>query len=319
MSKNEIKLVLVIDSSEAFLRTKTEEYFVKWGFERSNVKELTEWQFIPRAASLFGDIMMTHLDLTKKDDLKSFVKEISDKKAKESFKDNWYGNGTIITTTTAVGTKKIETLVKDSGGTIIKKEKSNVRKKEIFSQLNLRQDVRSAVDAYVGEDYELMLSFTNEVAEMTPEEQKAITLDKVFSYFPPIPGSVPPWDFLNALMNGKTGEAIELFNRTIQHTHPLVCLLFLNKKMSLLYRIKLASQDGYNSNEAVAKAIGEKGGPELWSISKLTPKISVKSAEQIALIANQLESDIKGGSAVKPEVLFIEAITKIGILLGNTR
>lgn len=240
-----VKLCLIIDPSEAFLRSKTQEIFNEWGFKRTNVKEITEWQFIPKAPSLFGDLLMTHLDLTGKGTLKTFADLISQRKMQEAFKDDWYGNGVIITATTAQGTKKIEKLITDSGGFIVKKEKAGNRKKEMFSTLNLSQEVKSAVDSYVGEDYDLMLSFTNEVGKLTKEEQRKMTPELAFSYFPPVPGSVLPWDYLNALMNGKTSDSIDLFNRTLKNTHILVCLVFLTKKMQLMYRVKSAMNMGY--------------------------------------------------------------------------
>lgn len=317
MTKNN-KVCLIIDPSEAFLRSKTQEIFTEWGFKRTNVKELNEWQFIPKAPSLFGDLLMTHLDLTGKGTLKAFADLISQRKMQESFKnDEWYGNGVIITATTAQGTKKIEKLVSDSGGFIIKKEKSGNRKREMFSTLNLSSEVKTAIDSYVGEDYDLMLSFTNEVGKLSKDEQRKMTPEMAFSYIPPTPGSVLPWDYINALMNGNTNESIQLFNRTLNNTHILVCLVFLTKKMQLMYRVKSAMILGFNSDKQIAEAIGEKASWELSSVVRVARRISIDKVEQIALITNKLESDIKGGSQVDPTSLFLVALTKIGILMGN--
>lgn len=311
------KVCLIIDPSEAFLRSKTQEIFTEWGFKRTNVKELSEWQFLPKAPSLFGDLIMAHLDLTKKGTLKTFADLISQRKMQESFQGDWFGNGVIITATTAQGTKKLEKLVTDSGGFIIKKEKSGNRKKEMFSNLSVSQEVKSAVDFYVGEDYDLMISFANEVSKLPKDEQQRMTPELAFSYFPPIPGSVLPWEYLNALMNGKTGESITLFNRTLKNTHVLVCLVFITKKMQLMYRVKSAMELGINNDKQIAEAIGEKAGFELTSIARTARRVPIGRVEQIALITNKLESDIKGGSHVDPTDLFLVALTKIGVLMGN--
>lgn len=309
------KIVLIIDTSLAFLRDKTREIYADWGFKREDVKELTEWEFIPKTPSLFGDIQMTHLDLSAANDLKNFAALISDKKTKESFVDNWYGNGVIITAVNAKGTKKIEKLVLDSGGVIFKKEKSDTRKKEMFNKLALSNEVKIAVNSYVGEDYDLMISFTNEISKLSKEEQQALSVEAAFSFFPPIPGSVPPWDFMNALMNSNLPESISLFYRTIQHTHVLVCMLFLQKKMSLLYRVRLAMDDGYYDSKSIANAMNENNGPELWNVLKLAKKITSKDAERIALLTDNLESDLKGGSAVDSNSEFIFVLTQIGMIL----
>lgn len=310
------KVCLIIDPSTAYLRSKTEDIYHEWGFTRSTVKQMTEWKFIPKNPSLFGELIMTHLDLTNKANLKLFVESISQRKTLEAFKGEWFGNGTIITVNTAVGTKKIEKLVLDSGGTVFKNEKSNKRKDELFNELAISNEVRTAVNYHVGEDYELMLSFTNEVSKLTKEEQRAITVQDSIKYFPPVPGSVPPWDYLNALMNGKTQESLSLFRRTILNTHVLVALVFLNKKMTMLYRVKMAQAQGLSDN-AIGKAIGETNGWELKSVINVAKRVNANNASIIANIVAQLESDIKGGSAVDPTVLFEVAITKIGILLSN--
>ena len=314
------KIALIIDSSEAYLRTKTEELFKEWGFVRSNVTEMDEWVQIQSSPSLFGELMMTHLVLTDKKDLKAFADLISSRQMKPIFdNENWYGNGIIITATTPVGTKKIEKLIQQHNGQIFKKETSKKRKDQLFKELKLNSDVQQAVDSFVGEDYELMLSFYNEVEKMSIEDRKKMTLERAFSLFPPIPGSVPPWEYLNKLLQGSTSEAISLFRRTIINTHFLVALVFLSKKTSLLLRVAFAMEDGYNTNDRIAKETGDKNGPELWSITNLARHTPNKNIIKINQIVAKLESDLKGGSAVIPEILFEEAIAKIGLLLGNRK
>lgn len=317
MSNEKPKVILIIDSSEAFLSTKVKEIYKSWGFTRETVTEKTQWQFVSSAPSLFGEVLMTHLDLTDKKNLKEFADFISERKNLEAFKGDWYGNGVIITATSPQGTKKIEKLVISSGGTVLKKEKSEKRKSEMFAQLKLNNEVKEAVDSYVGEDYDLMLSFFNEVNELPADQQRSITVERAFSYFPPIPGSVPPWNYLNELLNGHTNEAISLFERTIINTHILVTLVFLTKKMSLLYRVKMAQVDGARSANEVSNSIGERNGPEIWSITKVAQRVTPENAERIAKIVVKLESDLKGGSGVDPNTSFKVALSKIGLLLGN--
>ena len=314
---NENKVILIIDSSEAFLRSKVQDVFVSWGFVRSNVKELTEWQFIPKAPTLFGERMMTHLDLTGKGAIKKFAELISLRKMQDAFKGDWYGNGLIITASTSVGLSKVEKLVVSSGGRVIKKEKSVARKKEMLSGLNVSLEVKNAVDGYAGEDYDLMLSFVNAVSKLTIEEQRAITPEIAFSYFPPIPGSVPPWDYLNVLLNGNTSSSIELFKRTIKNTHILVPLVFITKKMQLLYRLRLSMEDGIKGDKNIAIAMGEKPGWDITNLMKTARRLPLSNVENIAIISNRLESDLKGGSHADVETEFIIVLTKIGMLLGN--
>ena len=312
-------IYLIIDPSPAFLRSKVQDIFQLWGFARTNVKELTEWSQIPSTPSLFGDLLMTHLDLTSKNSIKKFADLISQRKMQNFFSGNWFGNGVIITCLTSVGTKKIEKLVTASGGRVIKKEKSANRKKELLSLLNLSSSIKTAIDDFVGEDYDLMLSFVNAISKESKAKQKELSLVDAFSYFPPVPGSVPPWDYLNALINGSTTNSISLFERTLKNTVILIPLVFITKKMQSIYRIRMALAEGLTRDKEIAEAIGESPSWEITNNLKVAKRISILNAERIALISTELESDLKGGSNVNAKTEFIVAITKIGMLLGNQK
>lgn len=311
-------VILIIDPSEAYLRTKLKEIYTEWGFTTSDVKHMTEWSPVPSGLTLFGERIMTHLDLSNGNDMKKFVGLLSDKATKKIFDGDWIGNGVIITAKKAQGAKKIENLVTKAGGQVLKSAKSNVRKKELLSELKVKNEIKTTISEYVGEDYELLLSFYNEMIKLDPKEQKKMTLDDAFALFPPKPGSVPPWDYLNALFNGSTTESIATFERTLINTHYLVPLTFLTRKTALLYRVVLSLQDsGINTGKQISEAIGVPNNFELTNTLKVAKRINPKSAELIAQFATELESKLKGGSVIAPEILFKETIVKIGLLLGN--
>lgn len=310
-------LIFIIDPNEAYLRNKTQEIYKSWGYERSEVKEMKTWEPVPKGTTLFGDKLMTHLDLSDAKDLKAFADTISHKSTKDIFTGDWYGNATIITAKKAQGSKKIENLVEKSGGQVQKGNKKTNRKADMLKELNLQTQVKSAISDYIGEDYDLMLSFYNEVSEMKKADQKKLTLDEAFSLIPPSPGSVLPWEYLNYLINGNTTKAISMFERTVEKTHCLVPLTFLTRKMSTLYRVRMAMEDGINSNSAIGKAIGETNTYEIKILMGVAKKLSIRDVELIALFTTELESDIKGGSKIDDNILFKTAIAKIGILLGN--
>ncbi len=309
-------LVLIIDSSVAFLRSKTKEIYQEWGFTRDRVKEKSEWQFTQSAPSLFGDTLMSHLDLTDKKNLKTFADLISQRKTMEAFTGEWYGNGLIITATNAQGTKKIENLVKKSGGRVIAKAKAKPRKTELLKTVSLSTQAKFAVDQFVGEDYELLLSFVDSVKELPVEKQRSLSPEEALTYFPPTPGSVLPWEFLTALTNGNTAQAISLFDRTIVNSHILVPMTLLNSKMQKLFRVKIAMAEGYTTPAQIAKATGEKAGFELTTLVSLARKVTPIGAERIAKIVTQLESDLKGGSQADGVDLFHIALTQIGSLIN---
>lgn len=187
----------------------------------------------------------------------------------------------------------------------------------MLRELNLNSEVKSSISNYIGEDYDLMLAFYNEVREMKKEDQKKLKLDEAFSLIPPSPGSVLPWEYLNYLIEGNTTESISMFERTVEKTHCLVPLTFLNRKMSTLYRVRMAMEDGYNTPSSIQKALGEKNIYEIKSLVPIAKRLSIKDVELIGEFTSQLESGIKGGSKIEDNILFRTTLVKIGILLGN--
>lgn len=311
-------LCLIIDSEPSFLRSKVETVYKEWGFPRQNVKEQTFWDGPQRGFSLFGGKMMIHLNLEDKNDMKSFVNIITDRKTKVLFDDkNWFGNGVIITCSTAQGAKKIQDLVTKSGGTFLKKEDTKTRKAELLNGLNLVPESRKLVDYFVGEDYTLLLSFVNEMKKKTKEEQAKVTPDKVLTYFPPTPGSILPWEFMNPLMDGNTAKALSEFERTIKNTHVLVPMLFLQRQMSLLLRISIARLDIPNNPKALATAIGEKPYGGFWPVYNVARRTKVVNVERAAIRVVKLENSIKGNSHVDPNQEFRATIAELGMLLNH--
>ena len=312
------KVCLIIDSSEAFLRTKTQEIYESWGFKREHIREITQWTMPAQGQSLFGSIDMTVLNLTNKNDLKQFVALFSDKNTKKLFDTPaWIGYGLIITSSTAVGTKKIENLIKKYSGVVIKKEKSQARKNELLNSLSVSTSVKNAVNQYVGEDYDLMLSFVNSVSKLPVKEQKGITLEQAFGYFPPTPGSVPPWDFITPLLAGDTVKTVKLFKRTVKNTHVLVCMTFLRRNIELAYKLCLARLDGYSNDSQIATAIDEKNGPAVWNASKLARKLNPNKANKILMIMNETDNALKGGSSINPNSVFEFSLLRICSIINS--
>lgn len=314
---DKVKLVMIIDPSEAFLRNKALEVFNDWNIENSQLIDIEEWTPISSEITMFGEVIIAHLDLSEKKNLKSFADLISDRKTKKLFDDNgWQGNGVIITSKTPQGSKKIENLVERTGGQVIKKEAPQKRKKQILDELNLSKNVKLVVDSFVGEDYEMLLGFSNEIKDWDKKKQLAITEEEALTMFPPKAGSVLPWEYLNLLMDGKVAESISMYERTVEHTHPLVPFTFLYKKMSLLLRVKGALMEGIWDTKEISSAIGERNGPEIWNVTKLAKKLNINQILKINKIVAQLESDLKGGSVVDDELLFRNALIHIGFILG---
>ena len=312
------KLCFIIDSEEAYVKSKVIETYQSWGFKSSDVKTRNEWNGPIVGQTLFGGQMIMYLNLDDKKDMKSFVNKIDNKSTKADFdKDDWFGNGLIISVSTAQGSKKIENLVKKSNGTILKKEKPEKRKQELLKSLKIPNDSKKILDYYVGEDYQMLLSFVNEVGKKSEQEQQEITSDKVLTFFPAKPGSVQPWIFMNSLLDGNTSQAIQEYKRTVENTNVLVTMVFLQRQISMLYRIATARLEIPNSPKALAEAIGEKAYGGFWPVYNVAKRTSFVNARRAALLVYELENGLKGNSSINPDSEFIATLTDLGFFLNH--
>lgn len=312
------KLAMIVDGEPSFLGNKVYEIFKSWGFDRDKVKERTTWTGAEKGTSLFGEKLMLHLNLQDKKDMKDFVKLISDKKLNEDFnKDDWYGNGLIITCSTIQGAKKIKDLVDKSSGKFYKKETSSNRKQELLKQLSLSNETEKMIDYFVGEDYQMLLSFVNEIKKLPIEEQRKISPQKALTYFPPIPGSTLPWEFMKPLFDGNTEDSIKKFDRTIKNSHILVPLVFLQRQVSMLLRVAVARIEIPNNPKKLATEIGEKPYGAFWGVYNTARRTSLSNVKYSALAVLKLENDIKGNSHVDPENEFKATLATLGLLLNH--
>lgn len=312
------KLCLIIDSEEAYVKSKVIETYQKWGFQSSDVKTKTEWDGPVSGKTLFGEEMIMYLNLFDKKDMKSFVSKLDNKATKEDFKkDNWFGNGLIITVSTVQGAKKIKDLVNQSKGIVIEKEKPEKRKSELLKSLKIPNDSKKILDYYVGEDYQMLLSFVNEVGKKSEQEQKEITSDKVLTFFPAKPGSVQPWLFMNSLLDGNTSKAIQEYKRTVENTNVLVTMVFLQRQISMLYRLATARLEIPNNPKQLATAIGEKAYGGFWPVYKVAQRTSFTNARRAALLVYELENGLKGNSSIDADNQFIATLTELGFLLNH--
>lgn len=313
-----VKLALVVDSEQAFLNDKVIEIYKKWGYKATDVSHETTWTGAPQGTTLFGDETILHLNLENNNDLKAFVSLLTNKRSKEVFTaPNWFGNGIIITVSQIKGATKVEKLVKDTGGQVFKKADAKTRKKELLSRLSLTKETTEMVNMYVGEDYQMLVSFVRELETMPTSEQKAITPDKALTYFPSTPGSTLPWEFINPLLDGNTTEAIQKFNRTIKHAHVLVPLTFLQRNISMLLRVGVSRQEIPNSPKKLAESIGEKAYGGFWGVYNVAKRTSLQNIYQANLIVAKLEGSIKGAGKVDPASLFRATIAELGLLLNH--
>lgn len=300
------KIEFIMSDSEAYLRDEVLRISKEWGFNKSSIKTVEEWNpaLVRGSVSLFGDVSMIHLDLTDKNKLKNFVTLISDKNNKKMFESNWSGPGLLITSTHAQGTKKIETLVSSSGGSVRKKAKPAEMKKVLFKRIKISKDAKEFLDAYVGEDYQILIGVVNQIEKMDDESQKNLSIEDLAVRLPGKPGALPPWDFINPMLEGNANRAIDLYERSVVGSHVLVTMKLARTKLQLLYRIKMLQLSGVHKADKQAEILNERNGPNIWIIAKLAQKLDVSTTEYLAKLALKTEADLKGHSNANPDVIF---------------
>lgn len=301
------KLIFIMSDSEAYLRDEVLRISGEWGFNKSNVKTVEEWNpaLVRGSVSLFGEVSMIHLDLSDSNKLKAFAGLIGVKKHEHLFEDeNWFGSGLIITSTHARGAKKIENLVTKAGGSVQKKAKPEEMKKVLMKRVNLNKDTSDFLNAYVGDDFQIMIGIVNQIESLDKETQKNMSIDDLIVRLPSKPGSLPPWEFVNPMLEGNAKEAIDLYERAVEGSHVLVTMQLSRKKLQLLYRLKMLQLAGIWNSKEQAEALGERNGPNIWITAKVAQNISVETAEFLAKLALVTEADLKGHSSADPDVIF---------------
>jgi DNA polymerase III delta subunit len=309
-----------MSDSEAHLRDEVIRQREKWGFKSSNVKTTETWNpaLTRGSVSLFGEPILIHLDLSDKNRLKSFVEMIDDKKSKY-FEDHWFGQGVIITSTHAQGTKKIENLIKKSGGKVIKKAKPAEMVKILLNRVNLPKESKDFLKDYAGENYEILFSIVNQIEKMDKSEQQNTTIEDLIIRLPSKPGAVPPWEFINPMLEGDAKKAIKLYERAIEGSHILVTMTFAKSNLQLLYRLKVLQSVGIWKSNEQAETIGERNGPKIWNAANVAKKVDIKTAEYLAKLALATEANLKGHSSANPDIIFKNFIAAVCIAIDKNK
>lgn len=301
------KITLIMSDSKAYLHDETVRIYKEWGFSSSNVKTVEQWSpaLVRNSVSLFGDVSMVHLDLSDKDKLKNFVALLTEKKTKDLFDNKeWFGAGLIISTIHAQGTKKVEDLVKKSGGDILKKAKPEEMRNLLMSRIHLNSVTKDFVESYIGENYSMLLSIVNQFEKISKEDQLAMTPDDLVVKLPIQPGAVPPWEFIDPMLEGNARKSIPLYERAMIGSHPLVAMLFARKKFHLMYRLKVLQKSGIWKSQDQAAAIGERNGPGIWITAKVAQNLDIQTVEYLAKLSLVTEANLKGHLNADPNLVF---------------
>lgn len=316
------KLIFIMSDSEAYLRDEVIRIYKEWGFSSSNVKTTEVWNpaLVKNSVSLFGEVSIIHLDLSDKKNLKSFADLISKKDSKSDFEnEGWYGPGLIITSTHAMGTKKIENLITKTKGKVIKKAKPAEMIKLLLNKTKLNQEAKDFLTMYAGNDYQILISLVNQIKLLDKEEQANLKTEDLLVRLPGKPGSVPPWEFINPMLEGDAKRAIDLYERAVDGSHILVVMTLSKNKLQLLYRLKMLQKAGVWKSDQQAQILGERNGPNIWITAKVAQQISMETAEYLSTLSFITEANLKGYLNANPDIIFKNYISAVCLSIKYDR
>lgn len=312
------QLALIIDESQIFLDKKSQELIEEWGLKKSSCRTITKWtRDYGNLISMF-DEPFVKLDLCNNDDLKQFVELITNRKKNHLFDDeNWYGKALIIIINKQRGSKKVVDLVKEFNGLIIEKKTTEEHKKELMDKIELSNDLKEIIADYIGDDYEDIYSVINSINSI--EDKSSISIDNIYTFLPAKPGSVPPWNYVNALYSNNVENAHKELDRVLENCHPLIVLKLLKNSINYLYLYVSTKEEGYYSIKQIASALNLNSHYVLINASKTRRDLSVEVAEYLLKEVCYLEYLMKNGAAINSnDLLHVYTSRIMAALIANT-
>lgn len=303
-------LFFFVDPSEAVLEDKIIDLLEKtFNTSLDKCKKIDTWKLgISKSNNIFLAPEVIVLNLTDKNRLKNFVDLITNKNINEFTDDKWIGVGVIIYTTHSQGSKKIENLVQKCHGTIYSKQSVQEHKTQILKDLGVTPQQSKFLSDYVGEDFTLLLNIKKGLKNKTLSEIQDLTLYDLYLFLPQKPGSIPPWEVVDLALQCKKSETIKRLTRVLEHTHPLVIMVFLKQKFDLLYKVTTLNLLGVKDKNNIVSYLGLKNAYPLISINKMYHKPSFETTEYLLKLVAIAEQDLKGSQNIKDVNTYMEIL-----------
>lgn len=312
-------LTLVLNKSSAFIDFQKERFFAENGVSPENTQVI---KTLGHAGSvgLFGDAPASILELENTDQIKSTLKQMSAMSEAGSLKGIIDSHLFMHSKLPRTGTKKLEQAVAESGGRVIvvtakKNEPSIVE--QILNELNLNQQTRRFLVAYVGEDYDTVLPLVRSISSIPKEAQKAITEEDLYIRLPQPEGSLAPWMIEKPLLAGNVSETIKTFRRITSHVHYLVVLSILTNKFTGAYKVSALLDSNPRMSDKDLAAAADVAANTLWLLKKYHKDYGTQKLNKVLSILTKLDGDVKGMSSASPVINFELSLVRISDTLRS--
>lgn len=315
-STHGLRVALVLDKSETWVRFKRDEVLASWGVADGEV-EYTDSVATAGVTNMFGDVITPVVHLKDATHAKRILGEL------EGLRDSGVEvNVLIVGTVARNSTKRLEKMVADLGGSVHlarqnSRDKTNPAS-EVIDALHVPQEVKNFLHDYAGDDYSLILGVARSLRTLTPQQQARIGLEDVIIRLPKAPGAVPPWEIDKPLfIQPDPDRMVKMFRRIIAHTHHLVVLSLLKGKLQaahLSLRLKLL---GVTRITDIADALGAANNYQFKAATQLGDRLGVALTKRMLDEVLEVEAQVKGGSRIDGNVLVEMTLLRMCLLVKH--
>lgn len=284
-------LKLIINKNPEIIQLKVNEILNKEKISTSQLNKQTEFSPIVTKGLFSSERQAIWLNLEEKKDLNEFKKYIKDKNNEEILKSQ---DLLIITTIHLQGSSPLVKMIEKLKGEVIKDKTNDVA--ELLESYPLSKYNLDNLKLYIGESAEKAVPLINTLDKMTDEEIKKISYEELLIALPSKPGTVPPYQYTDAVFRGDLEEASFELDRILENSDPILCMVFLHNKIETINRANLLYLSGIKNYKDIAKELGCHP-----YVVKLIMKFMGKEKviERLVRTYTILENEMKGESKLK--------------------
>jgi DNA polymerase III delta subunit len=304
---DELRLVLLLDKSEPWLNYTRKQVLSSWEVDSDDDVTVAENLSVVGTPDLFGETPVCTMSLTEVEQVKSLASDLETLVKDGSLADRMSAGLVIMCSVNRNSTKKLESLVSRNGGRVITtKETSKDRSPaalRMLKSLSIPSDVKSFLVDYAGDDYSLVIPLIEELASVSPRQQRLVTLDKIELRLAKSAGSLTPWQIEKPLLkDNDPDETIKVFRRIVKHSHPLLVLRVLKNKMHLAYRVSALMDAGVTDLRQIADCLGVANNYPLRLAHDFAKKFGMAQCQWFLEQILDAESKAMGASSADPVV-----------------
>lgn len=298
-------LKLIINKNPEIIQLKVNEILDKEKINTTQLTKQTKFSPIVTKGLFSTERQAIWLNLEEKKDLDDFKKYVKDNKDILESQDLL-----IITTIHLQGSSHLVKLVEKLDGEVIKDKVNDVI--ELLKPYPLSKYNLDNLKLYIGESAEKAVPLINTLEKMSDEEIRKISYEELLIALPSKPGTVPPFQYTDAVFKGDLKEASFELDRILENSDPILCMVFLHNKIETINRANLLYLSGIKNYKDIAKELGCHP-----YIIKLIMRFMGKEKviERLIKVYTVLENEMKGESKLrKRNNLFKRYVCEITLL-----